>query len=268
MTRLCALYGVTPAGFYAWCRRPASAHTEQDQQLTQRITRIFRSHRGRYGSPRIWQALRATGWRVSHRRVERLMRAAGLRARVVRVYRANPALHRFFGQHPNRLPRHAARRPNQIWVGDITYLPVGPRWRFLARVVDQCSRRVLAWRVGRRRDARLTCRVLEAAVRRRRPAAGLIFHSDRGSEYAATAFRDRVAGWGLRQSATQRGPGENAHMESFFHSLKAEAIHGVRFATDAALRRTVAQYIRYYNQHRLHSALGYRSPIDFEAAAA
>jgi putative transposase len=200
--------------------------------------------------------------------VERLMRAAGLRARVVRVYRANPALHRFFGQHPNRLSRHAARRPNQIWVGDITYLPVGPRWRFLALVVDQCSRWVLAWRLGRRRDARLTCRVLEAAVRRRCPAAGLIFHSDRGSEYAATAFRDRVAGWGLRQSTTQRGPGENAHMESFFHSLKAEAIHGVRFATDAALRRTVAQYIRYYNRHRLHSALGYRSPIDFEAAAA
>jgi transposase InsO family protein len=154
-------------------------------------------------------------------------------------------------------------------VGDITYLPVGRRqWRFLAVVLDQCSRRVLAWRLGRRRDARLTCRVLEAAVRRRRPAAGLIFHSDRGSEYVAMAFRDHVVAWGLRQSSTHRGPGENAHMESFFHTLKAEAVHGIRFATDAALRRTVAQYIRYYNQHRRHSALGYRSPVDFEAAAA
>jgi transposase InsO family protein len=268
VTRLCALYGVTPAGFYAWRQRGESAHAEQDRKLTQQITKIFRAHRGRYGSPRIWEELQAAGWRVSRRRVERLMRTAGLRARVVRVYRANPALHRFFGQHPNRLPRQAARRPDQIWVGDITYVPVGRRWQFLAVVLDQCSRRVLAWRLGRRRDARLTCRVLAAAVRRRQPPAGLIFHSDRGSEYVATAFRDRVLGWGLRQSSTQRGPGENAHMESFFHSLKAEAIHGERFTTDRAVRQVIAQYIRYYNRSRRHSALGYRSPIDFEAQAA
>lgn len=267
MTRLCALYGVTPAGFYAWRGRAESAHAEQDRTLTQQITVIFRAHRGRYGSPRIWKELRATGWRVSRRRVERLMRAAGLRARVVRVYRANPALHRFFEQHPNRLRRSAARRPDRVWVGDITYLPVGRRWRFLAVVLDQCSRRVLAWRLGRRRDAQLTCRVLEAAVRRRRPPAGVIFHSDRGSEYAATALRDRVLAWGMRQSSTQRGPGENAHMESFFHSLKAEAIHGVRFGTDRALRSVLAGYVHYYNRQRRHSALGYRSPIDFEAAA-
>jgi len=268
VTRLCALYGVTPAGYYAWRRRPESAHTVQDLQLTQQITRLFRAHRGRYGSPRMHVELQRAGWRVSRRRVARLMRQAGLRARVVRVYRANPRLHRFFAQHPNRLPRGGARRPDQVWVGDLTYLPVGARqWRFLAVVLDQCSRRVLAWTLGARRDARLTSRVLDAAVRRRRPRPGLIFHSDRGSEYVAGMLRDRLAGLGMHQSSALRGPEDNPHMESFFPSLKAEALHGVRFATDDALRREIARYIRYYNHRRLHSALGYQSPVDYERCA-
>jgi putative transposase len=150
----------------------------------------------------------------------------------------------------------------------VTYLRVGRQWRFLAVVLDQCSRRILAWRLARRRDSRLTCRVLDAAAHRRRPEQGLIFHSDRGSEYVAAAFRTRVARLGLQQSSTQRGPEDNAHMESFFHSLKAELIHGEHFGSERALREAVAQYVHYYNGRRLHSALGYCSPIDFEARAA
>ncbi len=187
---------------------------------------------------------------------------------MARVYRANPGLHRFFGQHPNRLPRAGARRPDQVWVGDITYLPVGRQWRFLAVILDQCSRRVLAWTLGRRRDARLTRAVLDAAVRRRRPPGDLIFHSDRGSEYVAAAFRDRLVALGIRQSSAQRGPEDNAHIESFFHSLKAEVIHGRRFATEAALRSELAPYVRYYNHRRLHPALGYQSPMDYETRVA
>jgi transposase InsO family protein len=265
---LCALYGVTRAGYYAWRSRPVSARAEQDRTLTQRIEALFRAHRGRYGSPRIHRELHEAGWRVSRRRVARLMRAAGLRARVARVYRANPALHRFFDQHPNRLPAAAARRPNRVWVGDVTYLPVAGRWRFLAVVLDQCSRRVVAWRLGRRRDAHLTRRVLDAAVRRRRPSRGLVFHSDRGSEYVGATLRDRLRALGIRQSSALRGPEDNAHMESFFHSLKAELVHGARFASEPALRQAVASYVRYYNHHRLHSALAYRSPVDYEASAA
>jgi putative transposase len=266
--RLCALYGVTRGGYYAWRRRPESRRSEQDRELTARITTVFHQHRGCYGSPRIYRELRREGWRVSRRRVERLMRAAGLRARVVRVYRANPGLHRFYRQHPNRLSREGAARPDQVWVGDVTYLRAAGRWHFLAVVMDQCSRRVLAWRLARRRDAGLTGGVLDAAARRRRPPPGAIFHSDRGSEYVASAFRERVRAWGMLQSSSQRGPAENAHMESFFHSLKAEVIHGVDFADERALRRAVASYIRYYNRQRLHSALGYRSPVDFETQAA
>ena len=197
------------------------------------------------------------------------MRTAGLRARVVQIYRANPRLHRFYGQHPNRLWTRVATRPNRIWVGDITYLPVVGRWRFLAVVLDQYSRRVLAWALRRTRDARLTRTVLDAAVRRRRPRAGLVFHSDRGSEYAAQAFRDRLRALGIRQSATRVGtPGDNAHMESFFHSLKAELVHGAQFATERRLRLALCRYFRYYNHQRLHSALGYRAPVDYESRAA
>ena len=269
MTRLCAMYGVTRAGYYAWRQRPESARSAQDRELQWRIQRLFQQHRGTYGSPRIQRALRAEGCAVSRRRVARLMRTAGLRARVVQIYRANPRLHRFYGQHPNRLWTRVARRPNQIWVGDITYVPVVGRWRFLAVVLDQYSRRVLAWALGRTRDAHLTRAVLDAAVRRRRPRPGLIFHSDRGSEYAAQRFRDRLRVLGIRQSATRgRAPGDNAHMESFFHSLKAEVIHGARFATDRQLRLALRRYVWYYNHQRLHSALRYRAPAAYESRAA
>lgn len=269
MTRLCAVYGVTRAGYYAWRQRPESARSAQDRELQRRIQRLFQQHRGTYGSPRIQRALQAEGCAVSRRRVERLMRTAGLRARVVQIYRANPRLHRFYGQHPNRLWARVATRPNQIWVGDITYVPVVGRWRFLAVVLDQYSRRALAWALGRTRDARLTRTVLDAAVRRRRPRTGLVFHSDRGSEYAGHAFRDRLRALGIRQSATRVGtPGDNAHMESFFHSLKAEVIHGARFATEPQLQLALRRYFRYYNHRRLHSALGYCAPVAYEARAA
>ena len=130
------------------------------------------------------------------------------------------------------------------------------------------SARAGCWRGPWRRDAQLTCRVLDAAVRRRQPPRGLIFHSDRGSEYVAAVLRDRLRALGIQQSSARRGPEDNAHMESFFHSLKAEVVHGTRYATDEALRQDLARYFRYYNHRRRHSALGYRSPVDYEACAA
>ena len=268
MSRLCGLFGVSRSGFYAWRRRPVSAHAEQDRRLTARIRTLFRAHHGAYGSPRIQDALAAEGTAVSRRRVARLMRQAGLRARVVRIYRANPGVHRFFGQHPNRVRGTPVTARNQVWVGDITYLRVAARWWYLAVVMDRHSRRVLAWSLSARRDARLTRAVLNAAVQRRQPAPGLIFHSDRGVEYSATAFRDRLRALGILQSSALTGPGDNAHMESFFHSLKAERLHGRRFDSIPTLRRVVKSYIAYYNRERTHSALGYRSPIAYESLVA
>jgi transposase InsO family protein len=265
VTRLCRLFGVSRAGYYAWRRRRPSRHAEQDRVLTHEITALFRAHRGAYGSPRIRTALADRGRHVARKRVARLMRARGLRARVAQVYKANPGVHRFFGQHPNRIRGLTVDAPNQVWVGDITYLRVARRWWYFAVVLDQHSRRVLAWSLALRRDAHLTASVLSAAFRRRRPAPGFIFHSDRGIEYSATAFRDCLSWYGGQQSSALNGPGDNAHMESFFHTLKTERLHGRRFATVAPLRRELASYVRYYNARRAHSALGYRSPITYES---
>ena len=269
MTRLCALYGVTRAGYYAWRQRPVSQRQGQDRELLKAMSEIFKKSGETYGSPRLHRALVARGHRISRRRVERLMRVGGWRARVMRVYRRKAGTYRWYGQHPNRIRYQQASRPDQIWVGDVTYLPVGRRWWYLATVLDQCSRRVLAWRLGSVRNSRLTGRVVEAAFRRRRPGAGLIFHSDRGSEFLGGQFRDVLAEHGVRQSMTRGGaPDENAHVESFFHSLKADVIHGRHFQTVAKLRSHLRRYVRYYNHQRLHSALRYQSPVDYERGSA
>jgi len=237
--------------------------------LLEEMRAIFEDSGGTYGSPRMHESLAGRGHRVSRRRVERLMRADGLRARVARVYRPKAGTHRWFGQHPNHVRRTQATRPDQIWVGDLTYLAVAGRWWYLAAVLDQCSRRVLAWRLGAIRDSRLTRAVVDAALRRRRPSAGLIFHSDRGSEFLGTTFRACLAAGRVTQSMTRGGaPGENAYMESFFHSLKADVIHGRSFQAVADLRQELRRYMRYYNYQRLHSSLGYQSPVDYERRAA
>jgi putative transposase len=269
VTRLCRLFAVTRAGFYAWRCRPVSARQRQDWALLEEMRAIFATSGGTYGSPRIQHALLASAHRVSRRRVARLMRQDGLRARIVRMYRGKAGVHRWFSRQPNHVRQTQATRPNQIWVGDVTYLAVGGRWWYLVVVLDQCSRRVLAWRLTSTRDSRVTRAVLDAALRRRRPDAGLIFHTDRGSEFQGLRVRTRLTQSAVRQSMTRGGaPGENAHMESFFHSLKAGLIHGRTFPSVAELRGQLRRYIRYYNYRRLHSALGYQSPVDYEQRAA
>jgi putative transposase len=258
---------VTPAGFYAWRRRGESAHAEQDRRLTSEIARLFAEHRERYGSPRIHRLLVRAGWAVGRRRVARLMRVAGLRAKAVRGYRSKAKTLRLYARHPDRLRGLAVTRPNQVWVGDITYLRVADGWRYLAVVMDQGSRRILAWSLTRRRSAAVTCAVLTRAARGR-PARGVIFHSDRGSEYMGEPFCALVARLGLRQSASARGPEDNALVESFFHSLKAELIRGTAFAGEHQLRTALRSYIRYYNTIRLHSSLHYTAPLVFEQRTA
>lgn len=151
--------------------------------------------------------------------------------------------------------------------GDITYLSVAGEWRYFAVVMDRYSRRILAWSLQRRRDAPVTTAALVTAVRHRRPPAALTFHSDRGSAYLAAPFRDRLVALGIQQSASVSGPGDNAHMQSVFHSFKDVVVPGVTFATDHALRQMLRHYFRYYNYTRLHSALGFRSPVDYESHA-
>ena len=195
------------------------------------------------------------------------MRLAGLRAKAVRGYRAKATIHALYARHPNRVWQIRVTAPTQVWVGDITYLKVAGRWRYLAIVMDQFSRRILAWTLTAQRTAAVTCAVLARAAKRR-PARGVICHSDRGSEYMGAPFIAQVSALGLLQSASVRGPGANAHAESFFHSLKAELTRGVVFSTERALRRELEIYMRYYNTLRLHSSLNYLSPLAYERCAA
>ncbi len=266
MRRRCALYAVTRAGYYAWRPRGLSARQRQDAALLEQIQAIFARSRGTYGSPRIHRSLAAAGVRVSRRRVGRLLGQAGLRARARKLYRRIPGLHGFFTSIPNRQLDRWATGPDQVWVGDITYLKVGGSWRYLAVVMDRYSRRIVGWSLSATKDAHLTLRALNRAVFHRRPRPGVIFHSDRGVEYAAYAFRDRLAALGFVQSMNRpREITDNAHMESFFHSMTSDVVHGVSFTHQHELERQVRSYIPYYNGVRLHSGIGYCSPIDYEA---
>jgi putative transposase len=263
---MCALYSVTPAGYYAWRRRGESVRRRRDRELLVQTQALFARSRSTYGSPRIHRALAAVGVHVSRRRVARLMREAGLRARAVKLYRRIPALHGFFTSIPNRQLDRVASGFDQVWVGDITYLKVAGAWRYLAVVMDRYSRRIVGWSLGATKDVRLTLAALNHAVRNRRPRPGLIFHSHRGVEYAAYAFRKRLAALGFVQSMNRpREITDNAFMESFFHSLKSDTIAGFTLTTPAELGQLLRRYIPYYNGVRLHSGIGYRSPVDYEA---
>jgi len=262
---MCALYGVTRAGFYAWRKRQPSERSQSDAQLIEQVRHVHGRSRGYYGSPRVTWQLRRDGQAVGRRRVARLMRLAGLQGRSARLYRRSKVGQRAFFASVPRLQFVEPSGPNQVWVGDVTYLKVAGQWRYLAAVMDRHSRRIVGWSLGHRRDAGLTRRALRHAARKRSPAPGLVFHSDRGVEYAAFEFREELRRLAMLQSMNRPGKmNDNAHMESFFHSLKAEELYGKAYADDDQLRRNLTSYITFYNQQRLHSSLHYLPPATFE----
>ena len=264
MSTMCRLYGVTRAGDYAWRHRAPSARAEANHALLQRIEHIHRRSHGTYGSPRIHRVLRGVGARVGEKRVARLMRAAGFTGRVVRVTRRAPGVHRFFEATDTlRVATAAPTAPNQQWVGDVTSLKANGHPCFLAAVMDVYSRRIVGWAVGLDRTVRLTTRAIQRALRTRAPA--LIFHSDRGIEYAAYRDRAILAQHGIRPSMNRpRCCQDNAHMESFFHTMKTEWIRGRTFTTFGELEAALSAYIRFYNHHRLHSSIDYHTPEAYE----
>lgn len=266
---MCRLYGVTREGYYAWRRRPLSARAREDEGLFRQIEAIFQANRSIYGSPRVHDALKQSGVALGRKRVARLMRCGGLKARCARIYRRNPGSNVFYTGVPNRSLDCQLSGLNQVWVGDITYLRVGQAWRYLAVVLDKYSRRVIGWKLSKHKSAWLTAEALDRAVRKRQPQPGVVFHTDRGIEYGAYAFRRRLERRGFIQSMNRpRSFNENAVMESFFHSLKAEGVHGTNFTQDDELIGYLKSYVKFYNEKRTHSALGYVAPANFELAQA
>jgi len=245
-----------------------SARATENRTLVGEIQRLQARHQGRYGSPRMHAALRVGGHRCSRGRVERLMRRHRIRALAGRRFRPCTTDSRHhLAVAPNLLAqRFEAPAPNRVWLADLTYIPTGEGWLYLAAVLDLATRKVVGWAMRDHMRVELTLSALIMAVQRQRPPAGLLQHSDRGSQYAAEAYAAQLAAIGAVASMSRKGCcRDNAPMESFFHTLKVELVHQQRWATPDEARRELFAYIEaYYNRARMHSALGYLTPEQAE----
>ena len=265
---MCDVLGVSRAGYYAWRSRPESARSAENRELLEDIQQIHSDNRGRYGSPRIHVELKAQGHGVSRGRVERLMRRHGIHAIMARPRRARTTDSRH--DHPiapNLIKRDfTAAAPNLVWLADITYIDTDHGWLYLAAILDLYSRKIVGWAMGERNDTVLVLKALAMALLHRNPPAKLLFHSDRGVQYASGDYRQALNQAGLVASMSRRGNCyDNATMESFWSTLKLELVYRQSFDTRAAARTQIFDYIEtFYNRHRTHSALDYHSPVDFE----
>lgn len=266
--RMCALLGISRSGYYAWKKRPPSQRTKRNEEMLQQIRKIHKDNRNVYGSPRVHAALKKQGICVSKKTVARLMQEDGLvgvrKNRKVRTTDSNHSL----PVASNLLDRDfSADQPNQKWVADITYIPTGEGWLYLASVLDLFSRKIVGWSMSSQIDADLVAQALRMAFYLRRPGAGLLHHSDRGSQYASHQIHDLLAANQIQISMSRRANCyDNAAMESFFGTLKNEWVHHQKYTTRAQARTDIFSYIEgFYNTVRLHSTLGYCSPNEFEA---
>jgi putative transposase len=265
---MCRVLGVSASGYYAWRSRPESPRAVANRDLLERIRRIHVAHHGRYGSPRMHAALRAQGHQASRGRVERLMRRHGIRALARRRFRPTTTDSRHqLPIAPNLLQqKFMASVPNRVWLADITYIPTGEGWLYLAAVLDLATRKVVGWAMRDHMRTELTLGALIMAIQRQRPGSGLLHHSDRGSQYAAEAYSRQLALVKAKPSMSRTGCCyDNAPMESFFHSLKVELVHQRHWTTRDEARRDLFGYSEgYYNRQRIHSALGYLTPEQAE----
>lgn len=267
---MCRTLEVSRSGFYAWLGREESDRDREDRRLTALIQGIFDESRGTYGVPRVHQTLQQRGQRCSRKRVARLMQKAGLRSKTKRRFRVRTtdSNHRH-PIAPDRLRQDfTASGPNQVWASDITYIPTDEGWLYLASTMDLFSRRIVGWSMGSMLDTKLVLGALEMAFELRDPGPGAIHHSDRGVQYASREFREQLKAHGMLASMSRTGNCyDNAAKESFFHTLKTELVNHEHYRTRAEARASVFEYIEaFYNRQRLHSTLGYMSPVDFERA--
>jgi len=262
---LCEVYDVSRYGYYAWKSRGQSSHTKRDIELAVAIERLYSEYDGIYGSPKIHELLQQSGIVTGQNRVARLMQENDLKARCSRIYRNHTKMDRFYGRIKNKICDLEATGPDQIWVGDVTYLRVNDQWRYLAVIMDKFSRKIVGWSLSAKRNVDLTLTAFKRATHNRLLQAKLYFHSDRGAEYVAGKYQAWLKKNGVIQSMNRKGVmNDNAEMESFFHQFKAERIHKNDYTTEKELRSVIIEYVGFYNQKRIHSSLGYLTPNDFE----
>lgn len=269
IARVCRVFGVTRQGYYRYLRSLGSPRIAQDAALRERIAAIHAESGGRYGSPKIRVELQRRGERVSKRRVERIMRGAGIVGVQRRRHRTTTRANSAHPVEPNVLARDfTASRPDQRWVTDITYIWTDEGWAYLAAILDLYSRAIVGWALSASLSTDLPLAALNMALLRRTPGRELLHHSDRGCQYTSAAYRDELAARGITVSMSRRGNcWDNAVAESFFATLKCELVYTKRWSSRAELRASLFEYLEtFYNRRRLHSALGYRAPAEVEAA--
>lgn len=265
---MCRVLRVSRSGYHDWTRREVSRRKSEDERFLARIKEVFKDSKETYGSRRVHAQLLGDGETCSRRRVERLMRKNGIRPKVRRRFVVTTDSRHDLPVADNLLDRDfEVPEPDRVWVSDITYIPTDEGWLYLAGVVDLHNREVVGWSMSQRIDRNLVIAALDMATGRRNPLPGLIAHSDRGSQYASFDYQKELKRHGMICSMSKKGdPWDNAVMESFFGSLKRELVHHRHYKTREEARRDIFRYIEvFYNRVRLHSALGYLSPVQFAA---
>jgi len=265
---MCRALSVSTSGYYAWRTQPNHPRFRKDETLRTTIYTLFHNFRKRYGSPRIFREMRSIGYRIGRKRVERLMREMGLAAVPIKKY-----VHTTDSNHdgpiaPNLLQQDfSAEHPNEKWVGDITYIATAEGWLYLATVMDCFSRKIIGWSFSDTLERHIVLNAMHMAVAHRQPPLGVIFHSDRGSQYASHDFINLLDVHGIRRSMSKKGCCyDNAVAESFFRTLKVEEVYCQEYTTRAVAQRHIFQYIEgFYNRIRRHSTNAYLSPDAYEA---
>ena len=268
VTRMCRQLDVSPTGYYQRNKRAPSNRSMANAVLDAQVAAIHAGSKRSYGRPRIVRGLRDQGVQVGHERVRHSLKRQGLRPVYKRPYRVttDSAHHKPIAS--NILDRRFdGWQVNQAWLGDITYIATGEGWLYLACVMDLASRRIVGWSMSDRIKADLVCQALKSAYWRRKPAEGLIMHSDRGTQYASDSHQRLIKDYRMIQSMSRRANcWDNSPMESFFKTLKVERIHQLRYDTRALARLDIVDWIEgFYNQRRIHSSIGYKTPVDVES---
>ena len=264
------LLNVSRSAYYAWFNRVPGERAKENQDLEYRIGSIFKAGRGTYGSPRIHAQLKHDGRSASPNRVARIMTKLGLRAKTKRKFKSTTDSNHKLQVAPNILNQNfVAAEKDQIWCSDITYLRTAEGWLYLAVVIDLFSRRVVGWSMRDNMKKRLVLEALDMALKSRKPASGAIHHSDRGSQYCSKTYRAKLQANGLTASMSRRANCyDNSVVESFFHTIKTEHVYFRSFQTKEEAKSSVFEFIEvFYNRQRLHSTLGYISPVVYEERA-
>jgi transposase InsO family protein len=265
--KMCRILGVSRSRYYAWRRRSKGPRQLENERLLERIKEAYKLGRRTYGSLRITKELRENGMHCGKNRIARLMKLHGIYAKTKRRFKVTTHSHHNLLVAENLLNRvFETDKPNKVWLSDITYIWTQEGWLYLSAIMDLYNRQVIGWSMDERLTQELVLQALNQALGRRKPDPGVVFHSDRGSQYAGHAFRKVLDQHHFSQSMSAAGNCyDNAVMESFFHTLKTESVYFERYRTRAEARQSIFEYIEvFYNRIRRHSSLGYLSPLEFE----